>query len=132
MPAISSLPRIIYGKKVARVTGLEPATSGVTGRRSNQLSYTPTQKNYQTIYAHPNDKSRSVRQLTGHNEWWAVTGSNRRPSRCKRDALPAELTALEADLLNDKSEKVNQIKSRPIISAGLNTIKKLLICWQLL
>ncbi len=26
--------------QVARVTGLEPATSGVTGRRSNQLSYT--------------------------------------------------------------------------------------------
>tara|TARA_A100001391_G_scaffold105632_1_gene70634 strand:+ start:3505 stop:3795 length:291 start_codon:yes stop_codon:yes gene_type:complete len=25
---------------VARVTGLEPAASGVTGRRSNQLSYT--------------------------------------------------------------------------------------------
>ena len=88
---------------MARVTRLELATSGVTGRRSNQLSYTPTQKNYQTIYAHPNDKSSSVRQLTGHNEWWAVTGSNRRPSRCKRDALPAELTALKADLLNDKS-----------------------------
>jgi hypothetical protein len=27
-------------RKMARVTGLEPATSGVTGRRSNQLSYT--------------------------------------------------------------------------------------------
>ena len=26
--------------EMARVTGLEPATSGVTGRRSNQLSYT--------------------------------------------------------------------------------------------
>jgi hypothetical protein len=27
-------------KSMARVTGLEPATSGVTGRHSNQLSYT--------------------------------------------------------------------------------------------
>ncbi len=27
-------------KGMARVTGLEPATSGVTGRHSNQLSYT--------------------------------------------------------------------------------------------
>jgi hypothetical protein len=26
-------------RKVARATGLEPATSGVTGRHSNQLSY---------------------------------------------------------------------------------------------
>ena len=26
---------------MAGVTGLEPATSGVTGRHSNQLSYTP-------------------------------------------------------------------------------------------
>ena len=30
---------------VAGVTGLEPATSCVTGRRSNQLSYTPTRFN---------------------------------------------------------------------------------------
>ena len=33
--------------EMARVTGLEPAASGVTGRRSNQLSYTriqPVQK----------------------------------------------------------------------------------------
>ena len=33
--AIRSAPSL------AGVTGLEPATSGVTGRRSNQLSYTP-------------------------------------------------------------------------------------------
>ena len=30
-----------HAEKVAGVTGLEPAASGVTGRRSNQLSYTP-------------------------------------------------------------------------------------------
>ena len=29
-----------FSREMARVTGLEPATSGVTGRRSNQLSYT--------------------------------------------------------------------------------------------
>ena len=28
-------------REMAGVTGLEPATSGVTGQRSNQLSYTP-------------------------------------------------------------------------------------------
>ena len=26
-------------------------------------------------------------------DWWAMTGSNRRHSRCKRDALPTELIA---------------------------------------
>ena len=29
-------------------------------------------------------------------KWWAVTGSNRRPYRCKRYALPTELTAPKA------------------------------------
>ena len=31
-------------KIMAGVTGLEPAASGVTGRRSNQLSYTPNRE----------------------------------------------------------------------------------------
>ena len=56
-------------------TGLEPATSGVTGRHSNQLNY----------------RSAACTLLTGR-DWWVVQGSNLRPSPCKGDALPAELT----------------------------------------
>ena len=52
---------------LAEWTGLEPATPGVTGRYSNQLNY-------------------------HSNTWWVLTGSNRRPSPCKGDALPAELS----------------------------------------
>ena len=52
---------------LAEWTGFEPATTGVTGRYSNQLNY--------------------------HSEsWWVLRGSNPRPSPCKGDALPAELS----------------------------------------
>ena len=61
---------------MAGTTGLEPATSAVTGQRSNQLNYVP-------------------RVTVRVAEWWAVTDLNRGPSRCKRDALTAELTALD-------------------------------------
>ena len=54
-------------------TRLELATSGVTGRHSNPRNY----------------RSKAVKTL---EIWWVVTGSNRRPSACKADALPAELT----------------------------------------
>ena len=63
-------------KTMAGTTGLEPATSAVTGQRSNQLNYVP----------------RVTDRIAG---WWAVTDLNRGPSRCKRDALTAELTALD-------------------------------------
>ena len=33
------------------------------------------------------------RAFSLRQNWWALTGSNRRPSRCKRDALPTELSA---------------------------------------
>ena len=58
---------------MAQWTGLEPATPGVTGRYSNQL-------NYHCAYF--------------KDKWCVMTGSNRRPSACKADALPAELITL--------------------------------------
>ena len=45
---------------------------------------------------HDRQHTASARPKTSRapsRRWWAVTGSNRRPSRCKRDALPTELTA---------------------------------------
>src|SRR3546814_8516176 len=38
--AAEAITRLDGNREKARETGLEPATSGVTGRRSNQLSYT--------------------------------------------------------------------------------------------
>src|SRR2546425_4504775 len=62
---------------LAEWTGLEPATPGVTGRYSNQLNY----------------HSRTGPLAT----WWVLTGSNRRHSPCKGDALPAELSTRAGD-----------------------------------
>ena len=40
-------------RKMARETGLEPAASAVTGRRSNQLSYSRGCRNHVLIRAEP-------------------------------------------------------------------------------
>ncbi len=45
---------------MAGLTGLEPATSSVTGWHSNQLSYNPNYNNDKLFL----------------NEWWAKQGSN--------------------------------------------------------
>ena len=59
--------------------GFEPTTSSVTGWHSNRLNYCAILNT------------------------WAMTGSNRRPSACKADALPAELIARIALSLSDKT-----------------------------
>ena len=73
---------------MAGMTGLEPAASGVTGRRSNQTELHPLDIHTVYIFVH------LYTTLLIKKIWWAMTGSNRRPTRCKRVALPAELIAL--------------------------------------
>ena len=51
-----------------------------------------------------NDGMRSFRRNGAGEKWWAVRGSNPRPSRCKRDALPAELTALACPVTGPRHE----------------------------
>ncbi len=53
---------------MAGVTGLEPAASGVTGQRSNQLSYTPGRRvvaKWQTDYGSRAGKSSKSDRLCG-------------------------------------------------------------------
>ena len=73
---------------MAGVTGLEPAASGVTGQRSNQTELHPQLEVANIYNLNPKHTSYKLKR------WWAMTGSNRRPTRCKRVALPAELIAL--------------------------------------
>lgn len=91
---------------MAGPAGLEPVTSGVTGRHSNQLNYRSLNisrgMNGIGIREHalsyhvpgpfdPADVNRR-RQASGVTTWWVLRVSNSRPSPCKGDALPAELS----------------------------------------
>ena len=75
---------------MARRTGLEPATPGVTGRYSNQLSY------HRASTVKDNEKE----------TWWVMTESNRRHSACKADALPTELITRKREILKNQYFKI--------------------------
>ena len=69
------------------------ALNGESHRRALGARFPPAPSGARGRQAKPH-ASPADRAGRGASHWWAVTVSNRRPSRCKRDALPTELTAL--------------------------------------
>ena len=79
---------------MAGPTRLELATSGVTGRRSNQLNYDPFFDLLLRPITHRECHSRvHARLRLIVSEDWAVQDSNLWQPACKAGALPTELTA---------------------------------------
>src|SRR2546423_1492528 len=81
-------------ENLAEWTGLEPATPGVTGRYSNQLNYHSVMLLHPCRCHAPRRAPRDYASASHVASWWVLTGSNRRHSPCKGDALPAELSTL--------------------------------------
>src|SRR5262245_34122954 len=90
-PRRSALARALRLKGiVAGATGLEPATSGVTGRRSNQLSYAPAigRSRRPLLLGHP----RGVKQLPGRERRHFRADAS--PPRCALWRTALRLSAL--------------------------------------
>lgn len=62
---------------MATLMGLEPTTFAVTGRRSNQLSYS-------AIATRPASVIGTLAVADLYRKWWARLGLNQRPPRVKR------------------------------------------------
>src|SRR5690349_2259440 len=78
---------------MAEPTGLEPATSDVTGRRSNQLNYDSASKHCRFSIANCRLKRTLLFQIGNcqlaiGNVWWARRDSNPQPLPCKGSRLP--------------------------------------------
>ena len=78
--------------KVADRTGLEPATSGVTGQHSNQLNYRSFGSQTSNKLPYLAIVTFSLIKVVGDDEI-----RTRRHSPCKGDALPTELITLNIE-----------------------------------
>ena len=87
------------GVEVAGSTGLEPAASGVTGRRSNQLNYDPAKP----FECNPNDAAGSSRgELDRDQSSDGVSAKDSRPLATARRAVAACTQACAAQPTNDR------------------------------
>ena len=88
--------------------GYQDSNLGMTESKSVALplGYTPIIMVEGGGFEPPNPKGTDLQSVafshfaTPPNVWWRMTGSNRRPSACKADALPAELILQMLVLLN--------------------------------
>ena len=63
-------------------------------------------------------------------EWWALRGSNPRPSRCKRDALPTELSALAAPFgVRFPTMQAGSERVEPVLPQGGEIVLHLRACF---
>ena len=88
-----------YSPKMVEGDGFEPPNPEGADLQSAAFSHFATPPYFSEKQCRPEDlnpqptdyKSVALPIELGRQIWWRMTGSNRRPSACKADALPAEL-----------------------------------------
>src|SRR5271155_2803854 len=111
---------------MAGATGLEPATSGVTGRRSNQLSYAPTASTWAGsptpptggCQANPVERSRRNRPFTPPNHPCKSGISRSTAPRRVITSFELALHAVEALVLSSEARS-RQIENLGILGHNL-------------
>jgi hypothetical protein len=66
---------------------------------------------------------RPSRQRRDLQKWWALRGSNPRPSPCKGDALPAELSARSRGVTARPTDHIAELDRQPCGAAGVAPVK---------
>ena len=80
--------------RVARATGLEPATSGVTGRHSNRLSYARALLSHRVPRAGVSRDGGALVPVIGHTVKWCLAYPQEERRRTGSGFLPGERQSL--------------------------------------